>query len=172
MYQQAKNEVFHWLVLEIWLIIKILQSGWLRAFWPISLEEKSSQIWDFCRNIANNIHFHYRIISVKINDKIFKYIKKNPVYSLFLAHLLDFLGKNSFSRKSGSVTHNFIWVSSIIPNLRKTNGTIPRKRQDRRKDGHKEGQTLFLRTLPTNVGGPKMCLTVSLLICWWDAMVN
>ena len=29
-----------------------------------------SQIWDLCRNRANNINFHYRTNSEKINDKI------------------------------------------------------------------------------------------------------
>ena len=30
-----------------------------------------SQIWDLCRNTVNNINFHYRSNSVKINDQIF-----------------------------------------------------------------------------------------------------
>ena len=70
-----------------------------------------SQIWDLCRNIANNIHFSYRTNSVKINDKIFQYIKKKTCFcSIFLI-----FGAQKLCRKSGSVTHNFIWVSSIIP---------------------------------------------------------
>ena len=41
-------------------------------------------------------------------------------------------------------------------NLEKTKDTIPRKRPDRRKDGWKDGQTLFHRNLPANAGGPIM----------------
>ena len=47
--------------------------------------------------------------------KFFNLLKKN----LFLAHFPNFLGKNFFSGKSGSATHNFIWVSSITPKVRK-----------------------------------------------------
>ena len=46
--------LFYWLVLEIWLIKKILQSDWLRTIWPVSQKPKFSQIWDLCRNTGNN----------------------------------------------------------------------------------------------------------------------
>ena len=46
---------------------KILQSDWLRAFWPIFQEPKFSQIWDLCKNTGNNTDVHYRTNSVKIN---------------------------------------------------------------------------------------------------------
>ena len=51
---------------------KILQSDMLRTFWPISQEQKFSQIWDLRRNTTNNISFHYRTNSVKINNQIFQ----------------------------------------------------------------------------------------------------
>ena len=47
----------------IWLAENIL---------AISQEQKLSQIWDLCRNMANNINFHYRSNSVKIKDQIFQ----------------------------------------------------------------------------------------------------
>ena len=75
---------------------KILQSDWLRTFLSISQEPEFSQIWDLCRNITNNIHFHYRTNSVRINDKIF-HIQK----TLFLAHFPNFWDKKFFSRKFG-----------------------------------------------------------------------
>ena len=34
----------------------------------------------------------------------------------------------------GSVTQNFVWISSTMTKLKKTNDTISRKRPDRRKD--------------------------------------
>ena len=41
------------------------------AFWPVSQEKDFSQIDDLWRNTANNINFHDRTHSRKINDQIF-----------------------------------------------------------------------------------------------------
>ena len=41
------------------------------AFWPVSQEKDLSEIDDLWRNTANNINFHYRTHSRKINDQIF-----------------------------------------------------------------------------------------------------
>ena len=132
--------------------LKILQSDWLRTFWPISQQPVFSQTWDLCRNIANNILFHYRTYSVKINDKIFQYIQK----ALFLAHFPNFVGKKLFLENPAlSHTTSYGCLASC-QNLEKTKDTIPRKRPDRRKDGWKDGQTLFHRNLPANAGGPIM----------------
>ena len=38
---------------------------------------------------------------------------------------------------------------------KKTNEPIPRKLKDRQKDGQMDRRTLFYRTLPAKVGGPK-----------------
>ena len=38
--------------------------------------------------------------------------------------------------------------------LEKNNGTIPRKRRDRRNDERKDWQTLFYKNLLANAGGP------------------
>ena len=55
--------------------------GWLKnpAIWlaenilvHISVTKKYSQTWDLCRNAVDNINFHYRTNSEKINDKIFQ----------------------------------------------------------------------------------------------------
>ena len=99
--------------------LKILQSDWLRTFWLVSQEPEFSQIWDLCRNTASNRNFHYRTNIVKINGNIFQYTQK----LLFLAHFClifpIFEAKKIFSEKSGSATHNFIWVSSSMPKFRK-----------------------------------------------------
>ena len=100
---------------------------WLITFWSISQKPEFSQIWDLSRNTANNINFHYRTNSVKIDDKIFQYIQK----TLFLAHFPNFWGKKFFSRKSGFVMHNFIWFLALCQNFKKAN-IIPRKRPGRR----------------------------------------
>ena len=48
--------------------LKILQSDWLRAFWPIPQKQNFPK-YGIC--VGNNINFHYRTNSVKINDQIF-----------------------------------------------------------------------------------------------------
>ena len=49
--------------------LEILQSGCLRAFWPISLKKYISKILDLCRKTANNINLYFRTNSVKIMTK-------------------------------------------------------------------------------------------------------
>ena len=56
---------------------------WLRTFWLSSQEPKFSQIWDFCRNTAKNINFHYRTNFVKINPKFFNKFKKPCLWPIF-----------------------------------------------------------------------------------------
>ena len=51
--------------------LKTLQSDWLRALWPICQKNFFFQIWDLCRNTANNISFCYRTNSAKTNDQNF-----------------------------------------------------------------------------------------------------
>ena len=41
--------------LEIEVDLKILQTDWLRAVWPMSQEQDFSQVWGLCSNTANNI---------------------------------------------------------------------------------------------------------------------
>ena len=48
--------------------LNILQSDWLRAFWPISQKQDFQDLW---RNTANKINLHYRTTSVEIKDHIF-----------------------------------------------------------------------------------------------------
>ena len=81
--------------------------------------------------------------------RFFKKFKK-PFFDPFLVHFPNFEGKKIFSRKYGSVMHNFIWVSSISQNLEKTNDTIPRKRPDRRKNERTDGRT----DRPYSIGQP------------------
>ena len=63
-----KIDLFHHFVLEIIVNLKILQSDWLRAFWPLSQEPEFSQVWDFCKNTTNIVKFLYRPNPEKIND--------------------------------------------------------------------------------------------------------
>ena len=78
----------------------------------------------------------------------------------------QFLGKKFFSEKSCSVTHNFTWHSSIMPNFRKhlwhnfkkmpqqTEGQNTDGRTERRTEGWKDRQNLFYRNLSATARGP------------------
>ena len=99
LYKNAKNEAVASICSADIVDLKILQSDWLRAFWPISHEQVFSQIQDLCRNTANSINFHYRNNSVKIIDQIFLKFKKS-----YFGPFLQFLGQKKFSRTSGCHT--------------------------------------------------------------------
>ena len=72
LYRHAKTQAISLICSRDMIDQKILQSDWLRLIWPISQQRKFSQIWDLCRNTANNIDFHYKKNLVKTNDKIFQ----------------------------------------------------------------------------------------------------
>ena len=118
LYQRTKNEAISSICSSRIVFLKILQSDWLRAFWPISQEQDISQIRDLCRNTANNRSLHDRENTVKINDQNF-FKLKNPIFHLLLAHFSNFGSKKSFFEKSTSVTRNFTKVSSTMLIFRK-----------------------------------------------------
>ena len=68
LYQYAKNKTFPLFCSRDVVDLKILQSDWPRVFWPISERPDFSQILDLWKNALNNINFHYRSNSEKIND--------------------------------------------------------------------------------------------------------
>ena len=59
LHQYAKNQAFSLFYSRDIVNLKILQSDWLRAFWPISQETEFSKVWDFCKNTAKIIQFLY-----------------------------------------------------------------------------------------------------------------
>ena len=99
--------------------------------------------------LMNHKNFHFTQIPDKTNDVIFL---KSPK-TMFLGILVIF-ARWGFFPKNPAVTHNYIWAPNTMLSFRKTNEPIPRKLTDRRKDGRKEGGTLFYRTLPAEAGGP------------------
>ena len=116
---------------------KILKPDWLTTFQAIFLEQTFSQIWDLCKNTANNIYFHYRIYS------------KRPVFSPFWVNFPNFWGKFFFWEiwLSHATLYGFL---APCQNLEKTNDTIPTKHldrwKDRWKDKQKDEQTLVYST--------------------------
>ena len=69
LYEHAQNEAIPSICPGKIIDLKIPQSEWLRAFWPISQEQYFSQIEDLYKNTANNINFLYKANSGKINDQ-------------------------------------------------------------------------------------------------------
>ena len=70
-YQHTKNLAISSIYSRDIVDLKILQSSWPGAFWPISQEPHFSQIWTLYINIANDINFHCRPRpeSEKTNDQ-------------------------------------------------------------------------------------------------------
>ena len=73
LYHHTNNDTVSSICYEEMLDLKIPQSEWLIAFWPISQKQHFFQIEDLYRNTANKTNFHYRFHfhynSGKINDK-------------------------------------------------------------------------------------------------------
>ena len=121
------------------MIKKILQSDWLKTFWPISHEQKFCQIWDLCRNTTNSINFHYKTNLVKISDQIFQWIQKPYLRSNF-ASFSQFWGQKFFPENL-AVMLNFIQVSSTMPKFRKNQWYNSNAQTDRRMDSSIDWRT-------------------------------
>ena len=152
----------------------------------ITWEPDFSQPCSFWRMLMNHKNFCFTQIPDKTNNVIFL---KSPK-TLFLGHFWPFLViKKSkspvfgpflvifawwwFRKKSGSVTHNYIWAPNTTLSFRKkTNEPIPQKdgRTDRMVDRRPDGQTLFYRTLPAKAEGPTTFRTS--WKCFWLCMLN
>ena len=65
LHQDAKNQAFLSICSRDLVDLKILQSDWPRAFWPISQEPDYPQTWNLCKDTANKINFYYRLKSEK-----------------------------------------------------------------------------------------------------------
>ena len=87
--------------------LKILKSDWLKAFLSISQALRTSQIRDLSRNTANNTKFDYK-------TNCFQKLQKKQFLAHSFANFPHF-GKFLFSKNSGSVARNYIWVSNTIP---------------------------------------------------------
>ena len=70
---------------------RILQSDWMRTFYPITCEPESSQIWGLDRKIENQKLFHLRLLPAKTIKKNFQKLYRTQ----FLAHSAYFRKNNS-----------------------------------------------------------------------------
>ena len=95
-HEKKKNQAFLSFCSRDIADLKILQSDWLRAFWPISQEPDLFQVWDLPKNTTNNINFIYIWwLNFPINSK-------NPIFGPFSS----FSGQKIFFQK--------IWPSHAL----------------------------------------------------------
>ena len=97
-YLHVKNKLHHSFLSRGITFSRILQFDWLIAFWPITREPESCQIWVWWWNI-NNISFHFRLFQRKTNDKICQKIQKKTILGPFWAFLPNFGLKQIFLEK-------------------------------------------------------------------------
>ena len=111
---------------------------WLTAFWPITRKPEFCQIWDWWRDINNNISFHFRLLPRKNNDKIFQKTQKTLLLGHF-GHFLPNFGQKWISLEKRALSV-FIY-SDYLPSCQKSEKTTgpflrktPNWQTDRRKD--------------------------------------
>ena len=92
MHQQAKIQAISSICSRDIVDLKILQSDWLRAFRPVTLEPDFSQIWDLHRN-TNTEEIIEEI--QKKNYQTFQLIQK----TLFFGPFSTSLGQTKFFQK-------------------------------------------------------------------------
>ena len=101
--------------------INLLVKYWRLKNTEMSLawEPDFSQACSFRRMLMNHKNFHFTQIPDKTNNMIFL---KSPKI-MFLGHFWPFFGHfcpvGIFSKKSSSVTHNYIWAPKTMPSFRK-----------------------------------------------------
>ena len=88
-------------------------------FLAITWEPDFSQASSFCRMLMNHKNFHFTQIPDKTNDVIFSKSPKNHVFGPFLTIFGHFCLIGFFSKKSGSVTQNYIWTPNTKLNFSK-----------------------------------------------------
>ena len=97
------------MIKEYWNLVG--QEQFLATTW----EPDFFQACSFHRMLMNHKNFRFTQIPDKTNDMIFL---KSPK-TLFLAIFGHFCPMGIFSKKSGSVTHNYIWAPNTMLSFRK-----------------------------------------------------
>ena len=148
LHQHAKNQAFSSFCSRDIVDLKILQSDWLNAFWPISHEPDFSQVGDLCNNIAININFFTDQIQRKVMTKFSNKFKK-PFFGSFW----PFIGQKKIFLK--------IWLCQaqhhvgILHHAEFQKKLMSQSKENFWTVGLKEGHTLIQRTLPITAWGPK-----------------
>ena len=120
-------------------------------FLAITWEPDFFQACSFCRMLMNHKNFPFTQIPDKTNDVIFLNNPKNHFWAIF-DHFWWFLPNGDFFQKI-QLSHTTIYGSLIPCQVQKK--LMSQFRENFRRDGRTDGQTLFNRTLPAKAGGPK-----------------
>ena len=116
LYQYAKNQAISSIYSGVIVNLKILQSDWLGAFWPICQERDYFQTWNLFRNIASNTNFYWGTnFEKKLKTKFFNKFKK-----AYFRSISPIFWANFFSEKPGSsrtISYGFL---APCQNLEKT----------------------------------------------------
>ena len=110
-YLHAKNQS-QILISEILTIKEYWNLIGREPFLDITWELDFSQACSFCKMLMNHKNFHFTQIPDKTNDVIFI---KTPK-TMFLGH---FCPMGIFSKKSSSVTNNYVWAPNTMLSFRK-----------------------------------------------------
>ena len=130
---------------EYWNLIG--QEPFLARTW----QPEFSQACSFCRMLMNHKNFHFtqnwHDARQTRQNWWHDFLKKSKKH--VIGPLLTIFGHFSlmkiFSRKSSSVTHNYIWAPNSMLSFRKK--LMSQSRENLEIDGRTDGQTLFYRTL-------------------------
>ena len=118
LYQHAKNEAASSICSGEMVDLKILQSEWLRVFWPTSQDVDHSQ-----RNCAGTQQIIKIFIKEPIQGKLIAKLSlnsKNLILTYFWPISPIFRSKKKFPNNSGFVTHHLLKVSSTMSKFRET----------------------------------------------------
>ena len=88
-------------------------------FLAITWEPDFSQACSFRRMLMNHKNFHFTQIPDKTNDVIFLKSPKTMFLGHFWPFFVIFARMGIFSKKSGSITHNYIWAPNTMLSFRK-----------------------------------------------------
>ena len=118
LYRHAKNETVLLICFGEMVDLKILQSEWLRAFWPTSQDVDHSQ-----RICAGTQQIIKIFIKEPIQGKLIAKLSlnsKNLILTYFWPISPIFRSKKKFPNNSGFVTHHLLKVSSTMSKFRET----------------------------------------------------
>ena len=100
--------------------------------------------------LMNHKNFHLTQISDKSNDIIFLKSPKTMFFGPVLTIFGHFCLVEISSKKSSSVTHNYIWALKTMLRFRKK--LMSQSQENLWTDERTDGQTLFYRNLPAEAG--------------------
>ena len=105
------------------LLIKEYLSQWnligRETLLAVTWEPDFSRVCSFRRMLMNHKNFHFTQIRDKTNDILFLKSPETMFLSHFWPFLVIFAWWGFFSKKSGSVTHNYIWVTNTMLGFKK-----------------------------------------------------